>query len=124
MAHVTLHFSIGILTATVLMSRGLVCAWRTDQPLARRVGRWLLVSWGLGATACIPSLLRRAGLPDAVCDGVWMNVFLAYPVIKSVFSYGGMPLGVLALIATTGAQYAFIIACIRRARARMPRNRT
>ena len=118
MAHVTLHFSIGILAATTVMGRGLVRAWRADQPMARRVGRWLIASWALGAAACIPSLLRQAGLPDAICDGAWMNVFLAYPLIKSLFSYGGMPLGVLGLIATTGAQYVFIIACILRARSR------
>lgn len=116
MAHVTLHLTIGMLLGCALAARRLRAAWRRNERLARPVARALLLAYGLGALAVVPSLLRRAGLPDAVCDGPWMSVFVFYPAVKRVFRYGGMPLGAAALTAAFAAQYAFILLAIARQR--------
>lgn len=116
MAHVTLHFSVGMLIGMLCMSRPLLPAWRDGRPLAGLCARAMVLALALGVYASIPSLLRRLGVPDDVCDGWWMNVFLGYPLIKSVFTAGGMPLGGLAVTAAFGAPYLFMLAAVRRAR--------
>jgi hypothetical protein len=116
MAHVTLHFSIGMLIGLLCMGRLLLGAWRGGRPLAGLCARTILLALALGVYASIPSLLRRLGVPDAVCDGWWMNVFLGYPLIKSIFTCGGMPLGGLAVTAAFGAPYLFLLVAMRRAR--------
>ena len=76
----------------------------------------MLLSLALGIYACLPSLLRRAGVPGDICDGWWMNVFLGYSIVKHVFTSGGMPLGALAVTCAFGGQYVFLLAAIVRAR--------
>ena len=116
MAHVTLHFSFGIAVATALMLRDLLRHWREGHPLASPLARWLLWSYAAGFYASVPSLLRQAGLPDAVCNGWWMNVFMLYALIKRTFTFGGMPLGGLALGLCFTVQYAALLGAITRSK--------
>jgi hypothetical protein len=116
MAHVTLHFSFGIAVVTAILWRHLWSAWRAGRPMAPLLGRWLLWSYAAGFYATIPSLLRQAGLSEAICDGWWMNTFLLYSLIKRIFTFGGMPLGALALGFCFVVQYTALLAAIVRAR--------
>jgi hypothetical protein len=116
MAHVALHFSFGIAVVTALMLRGLIERWRKGDPMAAILGRWLLWSYTAGLYASIPSLLRQTGVPDAICNGGWMNVFLLYALIKRLFTFGGMPLGALALGLCFAVQYTVLLVAIMRTR--------
>ena len=116
MAHVTLHFSIGMMVVTLWMGKSIVKVWQSGRPLGALTGRCLLLSLALGFYACLPSLFRRAGVPAEVCDGWWMNVFLGYSFIKRAFTFGGMPLGALAVTCAFGGQYVFLLAAIARAK--------
>ncbi|MFC1452492.1 hypothetical protein ACFLSJ_04010 [Verrucomicrobiota bacterium] len=113
MAHSTLHFSVGMIAGSAVAFHVLARAWRAGRGLARAFAAWLLVSYALGVFAVVPGLLRRLGVPDSICDGWWMNVFLFYPLINRV-KPGAMTSGPIALAACFGAQYVILLAALRK----------
>jgi hypothetical protein len=117
MAHVTLHFSLGMAVATACMAPALRTAWENRTPLAGLFRKWFTFCYLLGIYAVVPSLLRRMGLPNELCDGWWMNLFLFYPLVKKVLSFGGMPLGGAVMFTFFTLQYGItVIAIIRQKR--------
>jgi hypothetical protein len=115
MAQSTLHFAVGMSAAACLAVPPLVRAWRAGSPVAVPLRRWILLSGGLGAYAVIPSLLRRLGLPPALWDSWWANLFCLYPLIERIRG-GGILLGEAAVALLAGAQYLALLAAIRRAK--------
>lgn len=112
MAHAALHFAIGMTTGMVLLAPQLKRAWQKRERLYAAVKWWVLAAWGLGFAAITPSLLGYAGLPESICSGWWMNIFLLHALINrlcpqhlilSSFLFGGL----LSL------QYLVILAAIR-----------
>ena len=108
MAHSTLHFSLGMIAGTAISLPSLVRAWRQNNRLSIRFLTWFLVSYGLGVYAVVPGLLRRLGLPDAFCDGSWMNAFLFYPLLN-VVKPGALTSGPLTLAACFAFQYGLLL---------------
>ena len=118
MAHSALHFSVGMIAGTAVALPALARAWREDGRLSPHFRRWMLWAYGLGALAIVPALLRKAGLPDAVCEGWWMNVFMLHSLINTVIRREAMPQTGALLALCFGCQYVLILLAIRRQRAR------
>jgi len=112
-AHSALHFSFGMIVAAAFSLPPLLRRWRRNGTLARHFRSWLLFSYGLGIYATVPGILRRLGIPDAVCDGWWMNLFLLYPLINIV-KPGAMTMGPLVLGFCFAAQYSLLFMAVRR----------
>lgn len=115
MAPTLLQFGIGMAVATLGHAPRLARAWRAAQPLAAPLGRWMLWSWGLGAFAIVPNLLRTLGLPDAAAQHGAMNIFLLNPLVGSLRP-GDSLRGLILVAAMAGLQYLVLLAAIRRAR--------
>ncbi len=116
MAHSALHFSIGMAAATLATVPGLIRRRRRPDRLAPFFARWIGFSLALGVFAIAPALLRRAGLPDAVCDGWWMNVFFLHSRLQRAWPGRGMLPGLMLIATISAAQYALIVAAILRKR--------
>lgn len=112
MAHAALHFAVGLAAGMAVQAPALRRAWDQGRELAPAVMRWLLVSWGLGFWAIIPSLLRYAGVPAGFCNGWWMNLFLFHPLINH-FGPHGTIIGAALFVAGFSFQYAVLVAAIR-----------
>lgn len=117
MAQSTVHFAIGMIAGTAVALPRLVRRQRAGEPVAAEFARWFLYSYGLGALAIVPSVLRKMGVPDGVCDGWWMNVFLLYPLIGRLKS-GGTLVGELLMGSVFGLQYGLMLLYIRSHRKR------
>ena len=115
MAHAALHFSLGAAAATAVVLPRLAARARAGAPLSGEFLRLWTLSGALGLLAVAPPLLRRAGLPEAFCEGWWMNACLLHPLI-SRFVRGGETAAPLALGAVLGFQYALVLAAIVRRR--------
>ena len=113
MTHSGIHLLAGVLLATGLCTPRILEAWRNKTPLAPPLGRWLLLSYALGLYALIPSFLRHAGLPDSVCRGWGMNIFLLHPWIKSL-NLGGKIAGGAAILAVVSLHYGTLLLALRR----------
>ncbi|MBN1558560.1 MAG: hypothetical protein JW951_10500 [Lentisphaerae bacterium] len=119
MAHSALHFSLGMAAGTAVACRPLLRARRAGARLAPVYGRWLLLCYGLGCYAVIPSLLRRCGVSESVVSAGWMNVFLLHPLLTRLKPGGGL-LGPAALLVCLTAQYAWLLLALRRLPASPP----
>ena len=114
MMHSTLHFGLGMLAATAWRGPALRRTWRAGRPVAGALGRWLAACYALGLFGIVPNLLRRAGVPHAVCEGWYMNVFLLSPAWNRLL-HGGNIYGPAVLTALIGLQYGILLLAIRRA---------
>jgi hypothetical protein len=117
MAHSTLHFSAGWILGSIFTAPSLARAWAGRQHLSLRFRNWFLVSYAMGIYAVMPGILRRLGVPDAVCDGWWMNIFVLYPLINDI-KRGAVTSGPLMLGACLGFQYVLLVAAVWRCRRR------
>jgi len=111
MAHSTLHFSVGMVAGSVFTLPPLLRSWNGGARLSPLFSRWFAAAYALGIYAVIPGILRRLGVPDAVCDGWWMNVFLLYPWINQV-KPGAITMGPMVLGACLGSQYVLLVAAL------------
>ncbi len=118
MAHSTLHFAAGMAVASVFTLPPLLAAWWRRRPLARPFARWCLTSYAVGIFAVVPGILRRLGVPDAICDHPRMNIFLLYPWINDV-KPGAVTSGPLIMGAMLGGQYLLLLAALMLARRRL-----
>lgn len=118
MAHAALHFAAGMTAGMVLLAPRLKQAWQTRTRLYDAVKWWILAAWGLGFAAIIPSLLRYAGLPESVCSGWWMNVFLFHPLINWLLPQN-LILASFIFGSLIALQYLVILAALRRLRLRV-----
>jgi hypothetical protein len=114
MAQSTLHFAFGMAIGSAWALPALWRQWRKGSPVAAAVARWLLLAYGLGLYASVPSILRR------VCDsaewttGNWTLIFLLYPLLERL-NTPSIALGELAIAACFATQYMLILLAIRRA---------
>lgn len=113
MAHSTVHFSVGMITGIACGAPLLLRAWRECQRVAQRATQWLLLAWALGIFAEFPGILRRLRVPDQICDGPWMNIFLLYPLINEA-KPGGQTMGPILMAMLFGCQYALLLLLIIR----------
>lgn len=111
-AHIAFHFSIGMLLGTGIGLYWLARRLCERQPLHPGFLAWFVWSYGLGAFAVVPSLLRLLGVPESVCSSWIMNVFLCHPLIDKLRS-GGMITGGSIIIAIAASQYLFMLMAIR-----------
>jgi len=114
MAHSTLHFSLGWMAGTAFAAPALLRAWISGRRLSPHFRRWFLASYLSGIYAVTPGILRRIGVPDGICDGWWMNVFVLYPLVNA-WKSGAVTMGPLVLGACLGIQYVALVAAVRRA---------
>lgn len=112
MAHATLHFAAGLSTGMMVMGPSLRRAWDHALELPPSVGRWMAASWGLGFWAVIPSLLHFAGMPDSLCQGWWMNLFLFHPLINQHGPHATI-IGSASFVGAFAFQYGVILLAIR-----------
>jgi len=75
-------------------------------------GKRLITAYALGLFAIIPGILRFVGMPEHMCNGWWMNVFIFYPVINKL-KPGGMLVGEALVILCFALQYALLLAALR-----------
>ena len=113
MTHATIHFAVGFFLGTAVALPGLLRNLRAGKKLASHFAIWLGLSYGVGILAVTPGMLRNMGIPDAICDGWWMNVFVGYPVIHR-FDLGGPPSGILAILICFGTQYGSLLLALCR----------
>ena len=114
MAHSAMHFVIGLAAGTAVLLPSVVKAARADGKGAAAFAKWIGVSWALALFAIVPNLLRSLGVPDAICSGWWMNVFLFHPVADRL-KPGGMLIGELGIALLLTFQYVLLLAALRRA---------
>jgi hypothetical protein len=115
MAQSTLHFAFGMAVGSVWALPALWKVWWQRIPISRTIGRWLLLAYGLGLYASLPSILRRLSNGADWTTGSWTNLFLFYGLIERLDA-PSIALGELAIAACFGAQYALILLAIRRAK--------
>lgn len=114
MAQSTFHFAFGLALGSAWALPRIGNRWGRHLPLADAIGRWLLLSYGLGLYATIPGILRR------LCHGAewttagWTHIFLLYPLIDRL-DLPSIGLGELLTAACFAAQYTMILLAIRRA---------
>lgn len=120
MAHSALHFSLGMVLGSVATLPAVVRAWLHRARLNRAIGRWLLVSYAVGFYAIVPSLLGWLGVPDAICRGPWMNIFILHPLLTRLRG-GGLILAGFALVFCFVLPYTVLLAALARARRKHPR---
>ena len=102
-----------MLLGTLISAPYLVKCWILSRTLAKPIARWLILSFILGTVAIVPGLLRRAGVPDSICDGWWMNTFLFYPLLNSLQTRG-LILGCAGIIFLFAFQYGIILIALIR----------
>ena len=115
MAHAALHFSVGMVTGMGVLAPRVLRALRARAPTAAAIRQWVVAAWLLGVYALVPSFLPHIGLPTAVCDGWWINVFLFHPLLNVLIPRGTL-LGELTLLACLAFQYACVLAALIRAK--------
>jgi hypothetical protein len=120
MAHSAIHFSVGMAVAAAAAMPTLLRGWQRDEPLAERLRRWFAWSLAAGTFAVFPAILRRLGVPAAVCEAGWANLFLFHPLINRL-KPGGETMGPLLLGAGLAFHYAVLLAAVLRARRRATR---
>ena len=113
MAQSTLHFAFGMAVGSVWVLPGLWKRWKQALPMAGTIGRWLLLSYGLGLYASLPSVLRRITSGADWATAGWTNLFLFYPLIEKL-DLPSVALGELCIAACFAAQYGLILLAIRR----------
>ena len=113
MASAPLHFAIGTATGMVLLAPRILAAWNAREKLATATRTWLLISWGCGIVAAIPSLLRYAGFPESIYANPWMNIFFLHPWINRILPRNELP-GSLAMAICWTTQYAWVLAAVLR----------
>ena len=111
MAHSAMHFAIGLAVGTAAFLPSLVKAARRNGKRAPAFARWIGISWALALFAVVPNLLRGFGVPDAICSGWWMNVFLFHPLADRLKS-GGMLIGELGIALLLTLQYVLLLAAL------------
>ena len=114
MAHSTMHFAIGLAVGTAALLPSVVKAARRGDKLAPPFARWIGIALALAMFAVVPNLLRSSGVPDAICSGWWMNVFLFHPLADRL-KQGGMLIGELGIALILTFQYVLLLAALRRA---------
>lgn len=113
MAHSAFHFSLGMAFGTSMLLRPVFQRLIAGRKLAVCFGKWLIASYGLGVLAIAPGLLGSIGVPETVCRGWWMNIFLFHPLIDKVKT-GGMLIGELGIISCFLLQYLLLLAALRK----------
>ncbi len=117
MAQSTLHFALGMAIGSAWALPALRRKWKSALPVSRALGRWLLLAYGLGLYASLPSLLRRLSGGADWATGGWTNMFLLYPLIEKL-RLPSVALGELCIAACFAVQYGLILLAIQRARRR------
>ena len=115
MAQSTLHFAFGLAVGSAWALPSLWRKWKQLAPVAGAVARWLLLAYGIGLFATLPSILRRITSGADWATGAWTHVFLLYPLIERL-DMPSIALGEFAIAACFAAQYAIILLAIRRAK--------
>lgn len=108
----TLHFALGMLTGMILFIHPVIRNKIAGRKLAPAFKTWLIMSYCLAVFAIIPNILRRIGVPDTICNGWWMNVFLLHPLINGLKN-GGMVIGRIGIITCFTIQYILLLTAIR-----------
>ncbi len=119
MAQSTLHFALGMTVGSLWVVPAVLRHWKKQLPLTRVIGRWLLLSYGLGLYATLPSILRRISSGAEWATSGWTHIFLLYPLIEKL-NAPSIGLGELAIAACFSAQYGLILLAIHRAKGLRP----
>lgn len=115
MAHAALHFALGMTVGMAAAAPRLRRAWQAGRAIAPAAALWLVTAWAMGGFAIIPSLLRYAGVPESVCGGWWMNLFLFHPLINASLRQNAIA-GSAAFMGLFALQYLVILAALARVR--------
>ena len=115
MAQSTLHFAFGMAAGSAWALPALWRKWIQKSPVSGAIARWLLLAYGMGLYATLPSILRRISGDAEWATAGWTQIFLLYPLIERL-NTPSIALGELAIVACFAAQYAIIILAIHRAK--------
>ncbi len=113
MAHSAMHFGLGALAGASAGLPLLRRALRKDT--AKYSAIWVLLTYGVGAFAVIPSLLSLLGVPEPATAYWTMNLFLFHPLIDRVKS-GGKLIGEMLIVSCFLFQYAIMMILLWRTR--------
>jgi hypothetical protein len=113
MAHANLHMAVGMTAGVALTIAPVARAFLARAPLARPLGRMLVVTYALGVWALVPNLVTAAGGPPQVHHAGWANIFLAHPLIDAR-KHGGLLIGELVMVAILVLQYGLLITALSR----------
>jgi hypothetical protein len=119
MAHANLHMAAGMALGTAITAIPVARAWLARAPLARPVGRMLIVAYALGIWALLPNLISAAGGPASIHHAVWANIFLGHALIDRKKD-GGLLIGELVLVAILIFQYLTLLLALARTPRRSP----
>ena len=120
MAHVLLHYSLGVACVTLPTLPALIQQCRTGRPVARWLGRRLVLAHVLGLFATIPGGLPAIGIPVSWCTGWWMNIFLFHSLLDRL-KPGGALIAELSTVVLFGLQYALVLYALIVREFRVPR---
>ena len=120
MAHSAVHFSTGLWLGTLLHLKPFVTALVKRTRLAPRLGRMLLWSYGLAVYAMLPGILENIGVPDAVCHGWWMNIFIFHHLLD-VLEKEGLIVGAAGILSGFACHYTLLMTALVVARRRRHR---
>ena len=112
MAHTALHFSLGLAIGTIIPAPSVFKQFMRTGRKSGPLRLWLLASYALGTFATVPNILRSLGVPEIVCSGWWMNLFLFHPLIDRLEN-GGMLIGELILVGCFSFQYLALLLALR-----------
>ncbi|MCK5528146.1 MAG: hypothetical protein KAI74_00570 [Kiritimatiellae bacterium] len=112
MAHSAIHFSIGMIAGSIATFPVVVTAWRANTKLAKKISRWLIISYAAGIYAITPSLLSWIGLSEKFCQGWWMNIFLLHPLINKLETTGRLIPATIAVFLCFVIPYLMILAAL------------
>lgn len=107
-AHPFFHFGLGMVAGSLLALKPLIGRWYHRRRLSPAFVWWFALSYGLGVFAVFPGLLRLVGVPDVICDGWWMNIFLLHPTLNQLRP-GGMLIGEFLIVGIFAMQYLSMV---------------
>jgi hypothetical protein len=110
-----MHFSVGLFAGTCAFLPVTIRRIRAGSRMASAVGILIAGAYLTALFAVIPNLARRAGVPEFICSGWWMNLFLLHPLMDHA-KKGGMLVGEVLTVICFLVQYAIVLAAIARLR--------
>lgn len=116
MAHVTMHFALGVALATLIQFGKIRRILGSPDKIGNRsdiAALWMLWSYAWGVFASVPNLLKAAGSPEWFYRGWWMNVFLLHPLIDQ-YKDGGILWGATGIVGCFAIHYGVILIALSR----------
>ena len=114
MLHFIIHFTSGLVLATLLYTPFIVRRIILGENTAKLIKQMIIRSYLLGIFAMAPNILKILGVPPAVYTHPLMNIFLLHPLMESSLKvHGGILIGEVLFVCSSAAQYFLILFALK-----------